>query len=144
MSDCIMLKKVKEEAVLNSARAEIERTIQEHTCLNTDFLTFFWACWDLIFLVDDQNILPPQQTSKTSSSWHLGNFQVETFGLRPHMARGLSTTTIFVPQGKLSFMNTDTLKSHSMLTPCLFGSCKRGLKFSVRKNENVPSCINFL
>ena len=36
-----MLKKVKEEAVLNSARAEFERRIQEHTCLNTDFLTSF-------------------------------------------------------------------------------------------------------
>ena len=41
-------------------------------------------------------------------------------------------------------MDTDTLKSHSMLTLCLFGSYKRGLKFSVRKNQKVPSSIDFL
>ena len=104
----------------------------------------FLARRGLIFLVDDRNILPLQQTSKKA---HLGIWEIskqKTFSLRPHMTRGLSTTTIFVPHGKLSFMDTDTLKSHLMLTPCLFGSYKRGLKFSVRKNENVPSCISFL
>jgi len=85
MSDCIMLKKVKEEAVLNSARAEFERTIQEHTCLNTDFLTFFWACWGLIFLVDDQNILPLQQRSHADKQIYMsGQFPGEI-----HSTQGL-------------------------------------------------------
>jgi len=35
------LKKVKEEAVLDSGRADFQRAIQEHTHSNTDFLTSF-------------------------------------------------------------------------------------------------------
>jgi hypothetical protein len=35
----------------------------------------FWACWGLIFLVDDQNTLPLQQRSPTSKSRCLGKFQ---------------------------------------------------------------------
>ena len=41
VSDCIALKKVKEEAVLDSGRADFQRAIQEHTHSNTDFLTSF-------------------------------------------------------------------------------------------------------
>ena len=36
-----MLKKVKEEAVLDSGRADFQRETQEHTHLNIDFLTSF-------------------------------------------------------------------------------------------------------
>ena len=62
------MKKVKEEAVLDSGRADFQRAIQEHTHSNTDFLISFLSMLGLIFLVEDLNTLPLQQRSPTSKS----------------------------------------------------------------------------
>ena len=137
-----MLKKVKEEAVLNSARAEFQRRIQEHICLNTDFLTSFLSMlgfnlsgrWLKYFTTPAEVTHRQANLDVWAISW--GN----TFNPRPLCSPlPLRPQPMVISPGKISFLTSRThIYKQFNATSLLFWLIQKRTKLF---SEEIPECV---